>query len=461
MFSRHVPRSLFLILVPFLALALVGCASGDGDGLADTVSADTTVAPEDGGDASGTAADAVADAATDPWGTEFEPHMEQRDGVYVLWLKGTPYEMGVQHAQLMREQLLQGIEYIDNSELGLLEGLARTTGYLDDAETNSYDFIKEECRGMADVLGEDGWTYDRCMALAYGDVVLEFLLAGQLACSQFVVNGAATVDGKLIHGRNLDWDEIGYLLDFPTVIVRAPVDAIPYVVVGFPGCVAPYNGINAAGIVTASNEVRTENDLDRTGRSNVQTQAHVLREAETLDEALGIWSSIDRMTTDNIVVSDGVGGRAAAIETAATHQQVRELTDGYVFATNQFVSDEMIPYYVPYGTSPWRFERLTQLVPPDGSATTYGALDVAGAIEILRDNYSTYDDAYVQRDLFSGAPTIANNGCIYSMVFVPEDGVFYMASGRPHVPSNRYVGFSVGELLGLPGAAPPDPPFYE
>ena len=169
-----------------------------------------------------------SDSDVDIYATNFEPGLEMRDGVRILRLKGTAYEMGQQHAQLMHDELLEGVSFMENSELGLLEHIARNFGFLDEALSQSYPDAKNECQGMADEMGDDGWTMDRCMALAYGEVILDFFEAGLLACSQFAVTGPAGADPDiLLHGRNLVWDNIEYLLKFPTIIVRAPTDLIP------------------------------------------------------------------------------------------------------------------------------------------------------------------------------------------------------------------------------------------
>ncbi len=399
------------------------------------------------------------------WESWYEPGVEKRGAVWVLRLKGTYYEMGRQHATLMRDQILEGVAYIEGSELGLLEPMMKTMGFLDEAYAQSYDSIFEECRGMADVLGAEGWTLDRCLSLAYGDVFLEHLKAGGPGCSQFVVTGAGTVEGVLVHGRNMDWDRIDYLLTYPVVIVRHPEGRVPYAVVGFPGCVAPYNGVNAAGLSVASNEANSDNDIDRVGRSHVQMIAEVLGTATGLAEARAFLEALDHMTAEILVVADGAHDTAAVFEMSATHLGVREMgEDRVVFATNHFVDPAMAPYHLAYGpekSSMTRYQRLGQLVPPDGVETRYGTFDPEGAVRVLRDRHNPYTGEDAPVDLFDGAGTIANNGNIWSIVFVPGRGELYVAAGPVPIPMNPYVGFSLDELLGWPGTTSPptlDPP---
>ena len=259
----------FLLLLPVIALIACSAQStspDSGSDVDDTKDSDAT----DDTDAKD-ATDATDDKDVTPLKvnkTNNQPHKQNRGIGTILWRKGTPYEMGRQHGELMAEELAKGVEYIQGSELGLLEVFSREFGFLDDAKVQSYDIILDECEGMAEGAKVEGWTLDLCLALAYGEVFLDHLELGILdQCSQFLAAGPAVAseDGELIHGRNLDWDDISYLLEYPTIIVRHPTGKIPYVTVGFPGNVATYNGINAAGISVASNENQSNGDIDRVG----------------------------------------------------------------------------------------------------------------------------------------------------------------------------------------------------
>jgi len=400
--------------------------------------------------------------AVEAWTSSFTPGVEKRGQFLVVRLKGTPYEMGVQHATFLREQLLEGVQYIEGSELGLLEQVADQWGFTEEAMAQSYPAVADECRGMADVLADKGWTFKRCILLAYGDVILEWVKSGKLsesACSQFVVTRGATADRGMLHGRNLDWDRIEFMVKYPTLLVRHPADRIPYVVVGFPGCVAPYSGMNAAGLSGATNEADSRDDIDRVGRSHPQMLSEVLSTARSLAEAKALIAAADHMTATIMVLADGRSDEAAVFEMTANHRSVRELSkDGVVFATNHFIGEETAPHgYVssPTASTYSRFERLSELLSP--ASPLYGTLDPASAVGILRDHHNPLTGEDAPPDAFDNYGTIANNGCIYSIVFAPKQRVMWVAAGEPPVPLHKYVGFSLDELLGLPGAKAPEP----
>lgn len=407
--------------------------------------------------------DDVSNDVTDDigWTTNYEAGLTMRDGVRILHLKGTPYEMGRQHATLMKTELLDGVYYLENSELGLLEPLAESFGFIDEAMENSYPAAIDECQGMADVADADGWTMNRCMALAYGEVVLDWQESGMLTCSQFAVVGPASKDGSLIHGRGLDWDNIEYLLKYPTVIVRHETGKIPYVVVGFPGNVAAYNGINAAGITVATNDNGSSNDLAREGQPHAQMVNHLLSNFTKIDDVIDYVMNAKHMSSENMMVTSGSEGRAVIFEMTATHIYKEEMgDDGLVYITNHFTVSEMTPWENtkdPAASTYSRYMRLEQLLTPEGRDTIYGQVDVSAAVSVMRDRYNPIkDEEYLATDFDNGG-AIAVNGAIYSLVYKPADGMFWLASGPIPIPTNPYRGYILDELFGNNPDAVADP----
>jgi hypothetical protein len=91
-------------------------------------------------------------------------------------------------------------------------------------------------------------------------------------------------------------------------------------------------------------------------------------------------------------------------------------------------------------------------------------MDPAGAVEILRDRVDPWltDEAgqpvEYGRDVFDNNRSIATNGVIRQIVFDPERLLMWVASGsEPPIPSRPFVCYSLGDLLGLPGAATCEP----
>ncbi len=399
----------------------------------------------------------------------YETGLEERGHIHVLRLAGTPYEMGLQSGELMTDALADGVDFLYSDPLfSAFVPLARSQGFLDDAQNQSYPYVLDECRGMAEAARRAGvdWTEDECLGLAWGDVLLEHLESMMGACSQIVVSGPGTVADTHLHIRSLDWGDISYLFQHPTVIVRRPEGKIPYVTIGFPGMVAPYSGINDAGLSVASNENVAIDDIDRVGSSHVQMVGYILQNFRSLEEAEAFIRAQDHCTAESLMVSDAVAGKAAVFEMSANHLAVRYLSDdGVVYMTNHFVEESMDGLHIEYApedSSPARFARMRELVEPDGVDSVFGELGPEVAIEkILRDTTNPVTGVTHPLELFDGGGSIANNAAVYMMVFAPRERMFWVSMGAKPVAAQRFVGFHLDELFGIDPKAVAEPAFID
>ncbi len=397
----------------------------------------------------------------DSAGESFDASVEYRGDITILRVGGTPYEMGYQHGELLHDKIIEGGEWVETSEFAVAELFAVNNGYIDEAEANSHPDILAECQGMVDAVDDPVWTMDRCLMLAYGDVIIE-ALGSLMACSQFVAAGDATADGTMIHGRSLDWSDLRFLIENPTLIVRHPDDGIANVSFGFPTNVSPYSGMNAAGISLASNENDDAIDeLPREGGSYNQTAYRILAHATSLDEAQEMYEAQGRIGAELMVVTDGNAGRAAVFELASGGMSMTELdSNGLALATNHFTNAATDPLDTakdPLASTLSRRARLEQLLDPGGDQSLFGTVNLENSAAILRDTYNPLTDVTHPPDLFDDGGTIANNAAMMSMIFLPAEGVIYIADGDIPVPQNPFTGFTLDELVVGGGGAGAEP----
>jgi hypothetical protein len=413
--------------------------------------------------------DGGADAGSGP-----VARREQQGKFIVLWLHGTPYEMGFQHGQLMRKELIEGMKWINSDPTySLLWDLAKAKGIDVIAEQNSYQDIKDECHGLVDGANTPLWTYDRCLILNFGDVALKFIQDGmpESACSQSVTAGKATKDGKLRHTRILDWDKIKYILDYPTIIVRQPNDGLAHAYIGFPANLSPYTGINVEGVAIASNNAHPfdMSQLSLTGRSHVQMVGQILKHSKSLEEARQLIKDAKHMTTEIFMISDGKNKAASVFEMSAKCLGERKLDDaGVLYVTNHYLSPEA----KGCDTQPvkpaniLRYDRYTQLLTPDAKdwagnpSSYYGKIDPEALVKVMRDRVNPYTGSVSSPDDFDNGLSIATYGALFAVLFEPESKLFWVAAGALPVPSQPFVGFSLEKLLGLPNAKSVTPSEY-
>jgi hypothetical protein len=453
--SVHATSSRWILLLTLL-LSSGGCGAG-GEGGAD---GGGDVSPDGRLDAAeGAAADAGA-----PWPAVVAPRLETRHGYAVVWLAGTPYEMGVQQGELLHDVIAEAVEIVNADPLySLLPELARNAGILQLAEAHSFPEILEECQGLVAATADVGFEMDFCLALNFGDVMLEFVRHGMPdlddlgpGCSQVVATGEATADGQLYHARNLDWGgmDLSIIYDNPVLFVRQPTDGVPHVYVGFPMNLSPYTGMNLAGLSIGSNEIHPIGpEAQRlAGRSHVQMVARLLATATSLDEALSFVAAEGHMSNEALMVADGPAGRGAALELSGAAQAVRELDQGVVTLTNHFQAPETDPFDLPRDpetddNSLLRAERLVQLVSPEGAETIWGNLDLERLAGVMRDRVHPRTGAESPPDTIDDELSLATNGLMHQVLFDPARGLFWVAAGQPPIHQIEYTCFSLDELL--------------
>ncbi|MGB3616409.1 MAG: hypothetical protein WBA10_21635, partial [Elainellaceae cyanobacterium] len=229
-----------------------------------------------------------------PASGSWEPQPSRREDygkIKVVWLQGTPYEMGRQHGELLHDE----IAAVGADVITALNFFGRALGLGRLSRRRSFPGVYDECRGLADATADIGMTVDGCMVFALGDVYQEYfsyLLPNILfndGCAHFIAAGNATSDGRFYHGWTLDnhGGPLPYWSENPTVLVRQPDNGIPHISITVPGAVWPNAGFNAEGIIVSNNTSHPEDyrDLDLYGKSTVQLMSQVAQYASSYDEA--------------------------------------------------------------------------------------------------------------------------------------------------------------------------------
>lgn len=393
------------------------------------------------------------------------PHREDRGIIKVVWLQGTPYEMGYQHGQYLHDEIASLGDVLDALRFA---GRGLALGRL--AAQRSFPEIVAECQGLTDATQDIGMTMDACLVLAYGDVYQEIFgntLPRVLfwnGCSQWVATGNATKDGRLYHGSTLDNDEkpIDYIMNNPVVFVRQPNDGLPHVFITYPAVVWPNWGLNIAGITLGLDTVRPgPGELSFQGGSNVQIMGQILKTATSFAEARQIMETQPRVHADLIMIADGKSQEAGVFEFTGKNLGVRELQEnGALYVTNHIALEEMFDrQQFPLGQSSLlRFERLTQLMEPDGINSFYGKLDPASMAKIGRDRVNPQTLEASPFDVFDDDASPGGNGSLRQGLYDPDKLLLWVAAGAPPVPENPFVCFSLGEMLNFPDAKPCESP---
>jgi hypothetical protein len=327
--------------------------------------------------------------------------VEQHDGLSVVFLEGSPAELGRQHGEALEVEVRRATAALlgyfrTYLKIPLIRSVA-ANWWLDRSWARAKPFIPadylDELRALASASGvslRDLWRVHAIPDRTY-------------ACSGLAVWGRATADGRLIHTRNLDWTiEVG-IQRHAAVLVVHPAGKHAFVNVGWAGFIGALTGINDRQISIGQIGAETA-DMTYAGLPMTFLMRRVLEEADDLEEAVRLIREAPRTVGVNYVVSDANAKRAVVIETTRSHVAVfeaddvtehrvayaRPLTDA-VFRADTAVDAAIRDRQLASGGNP----RAPGLEPPTGSAyevrylgqsagilAHYGRIDVETAKEI-------------------------------------------------------------------------------
>jgi len=389
--------------------------------------------------------------------------MEKRDDLYVLYLKGSSYEIGYQHGILMREEIKQGAVKFYADPINQGRGgfsfknwlIRRYLGWkvYKPLKKSQPKEILDELKGIADGCGLPyklifKANHHTGVAMTMTPVLIKQYLKkfNKLginfgACSTFVATKEATINGKTIVGRNTDYSGIERWPRFQTVAFVEPEDGYKYVLIGTAGMLLWAPGMNEKGIVLCGHYMIYD-DITPNGWSMPAFTGRILRKAKNLDDAIEILNNNPRGISGGFVITDGKKKNAFATEVSTGKATIRQLEDCRLVMTNMAISEEKrkIDFVVKYNLNegcPARYRRFMQLI-----ESNYGRIDPSLAAEFMGDHIRITTGT--ERTSYG---IIAVDCNVNSMVFSPEDLKFWVASGTAPVCNNPYIGFNFEEEI--------------
>ncbi len=327
------------------------------------------------------------------------PHGELRwvDGQRVVLLQGSPAEVGQAHGQLLRDEALACVDSVLNT-FGTVQTIRTGRWFrhdLDKAYARLKPHIPErhlvETRALAQALGVDDATAEAVN-----------VFPEMFHCSGFALFGKATRDGKLYHGRVLDYmTEIG-LQDAATTFIVSVEGQIPFANVGYAGFVGSVSGMNAQAVSLGEMGGGGEGRWDGVPMATLMRRA--LEECHTLDDVMQLWKDNPRTCEYYFVFADGKTNRAVGVAAVP----------------------ESIEFIQPGQSHP----RLG-----DGIEDTV-LLSAGSRLETLRERvqarYGQFD-AELGKWLMSRPVAMKSN--LHNVLFVPADGVLYIANAGHRQPA--------------------------
>jgi hypothetical protein len=281
-------------------------------------------------------------------------YFDEKNGVKILHIKGTPYEMGYQHGYLLADKidlmlkrtLLATAAYVSQQTGSNLE---RSEEMMQIGQKKAEPFIpnefKDEMRGIAEGANDAGF-----------DVTLEHILlwntnydqwciychphywrrdsrtntdstasmqSPSVGCSSFCAwDEWAGGNGKLIFGKNEDNFNMPGQLDNRMMVIADPDDEFGHAFMTYPGMIGLDGGFNEDGfeMMTQLNSMQNES---MEGCGIAVFTRYLLTHASTVDDAIKIFQEMPRCAGIAYHVADAKAKKAAVVETSSKMVCVR------------------------------------------------------------------------------------------------------------------------------------------
>lgn len=282
---------------------------------------------------------AAAERFIFPEGKHGKGHLKHINGVPVLFVQGTPNEIGEQSGVLALKPGVRTLGYPEDLLKANNVGATRPL-FVSAGKKMFESFPADYQQELEAMVKAAGVKRDRVIL---GNTLFD--LKKLFGCSVLLAEGERSQTGGPLFGRNLDYPSLGYVHEYSLVTVYKPKGKHAFVAVGFPGLIGCLSGMNEKGLAVAVLEVFQANKKAKTydarGVPYAVCYRRLLEECSTIGEAAKLLRSFKRTTTTNLAVGDKNG--VAIFEVTPDRVVVRGPDKGLAACTNHYCTLELKP----------------------------------------------------------------------------------------------------------------------
>ncbi|MBQ7029101.1 MAG: hypothetical protein IJN32_02550 [Thermoguttaceae bacterium] len=289
------------------------------------------------------------------------------DGVRnVLILSGTPAEMGAAHGRLLGDDVREMNARI--AAVGVAASLKTGENFaerIEEATQRTAPFVPKRFFEEMDALAA-------ATGLEPSQVRRINTFPELFHCSGVALRGSATVGGRVLHARVLDYMRDVGLQNNAALIVYRPEGRNAWLSVSYAGFVGTVTAMNDKGLAIGEMGGAGEGKWD--GLPMAYLMRRVVEECATVDEALALMRSTP-LTCDYYYVLSDAAGNMAAVEAIAERDPVlRVMRPGECDPRLPGALDDCVYISGPGERADTLFKRLNE---------NFGKIDVPTLIEIL------------------------------------------------------------------------------
>ena len=330
-------------------------------------------------------------------------HSFNDDGITVIDLCGSWYQMGRQYGLLAKEQIVDVLGYIDG-KIGSDAAQIDSAYKIADALYAGYpDYLKEFFDGASRTSGLNLERLKLCNAAEYVEALFY--------CSAMAVWDDYSA-GKLVFGRNYDAQNYSEIFKDLLITVFHPDNEIAAATIGYAGEFYCVNGLNENGIfIELNNGMPSAGEIIHWDMCPSTTRLfELLFEAECLNDVDSFFESTRSFGSFIIGAADKTEARSYEWCFDGVRRGDVMTDDGLMLSTNHYVNDDW-PYNIPDDDNSWNsITRRSNLY--EQASKFKGEIDVEKMEEIMS---TSLDDGGPMHDLTR-----------YQIVAVPEDLILYI-----------------------------------
>jgi tetratricopeptide (TPR) repeat protein len=413
-----------------------------------------------------------APAEPAPPRTPEPPAYERVEGIHVLRLRGTDYEMGYQHGKLLRDAVGRGplpyfAKFVEKlMAAGLLGAAAAPAasvlgyglwfGVGSRIASRFPPHVHQALEGLA-----DGAQIPRRTLLRAVTMPETYLWVGSIykrvkkaplcprygvpviGCTSAIAWGGATTHGRLLHGRNFDYQGVGAWDTEQAVAFHDPADGQRYVSIAAAGVLlGGVTAMNASGLSLVVHQHLACTDFDLRGLPVGAVGDQVMRHAKDLDDAKRILDEHRPNGAWTYIVASAKERRVLCYEVTA-HRRAAfwpKREEGIFGYSNVYLHAPLDQTEVFFYPSYWRNNVARYHRANERLRRAFGRIDGDEIASILGD---VGEGCRLQTNI-SSLSTVA------SVVFDGERSVVYVATGRPPVSNRPYIAFDLGSERARP-----------
>jgi len=380
---------------------------------------------------------------------------KSKSGLYELYVEGSPFERGVINGKLSKELVMRQEDHFNEQITKIVPSnfyrhfLKYFIGWfnrnLDKQITGEY---KEEIYGIStsasDKYNYIGSNYQRILnyhaAHDIGHALQNMALVG---CTSFGTWNAESQDSALIIGRNFDFYVSDKFAEDKIIAFVNPSEGYKFMTVTWGGFIGVVSGMNIEGLTVTINAAKSE--IPSGAATPVSLVAReILQYAKNIDEAIQIAKKRKMFVSESFLVASSRDNKAVIIEKTPTSLDVYDPHKDRIVCTNHFQSEGLKKSkdnieQVDKSASPYRFQRLTELLDANGKNT------VRKTVNILRDRKGLHN-----ADIGMGNEKAINQLIAHhSIIFEPKKLLVWVSTSPWQL--GEYVAYDLEKVFACRG----------